>query len=82
MNFEELLQSIEYFQKDGLKPIDVVNQALSQQFWNGFDACLEMVLNSLDNQESNEIAKFTVWDFIEDFKAHLIEEADLYKKCS
>jgi hypothetical protein len=49
-------------------------------FWEGFDACLEMVLNSLDNQESNEIAKFTVWDFIEDFKQQIIEEADLYKK--
>lgn len=52
----------------------------SEAFWEGFDACLEMVLNSLCSQESNEIAKFTVWDFIEDFKEHLIEEAELYKK--
>ena len=51
-----------------------------KSYWEGFDACLMMVLNSLDNQESNEIAKFSVWEFIEDFKEHLIEEAELYKK--
>lgn len=62
-------------------PLEVSSQFIpDQQFWEGFEACLEMVLNSLDNQESNEIAKMTVWDFIEDFKAHLVEEADLYKK--
>jgi hypothetical protein len=49
-------------------------------FWEGFDAAIEMVLNSLDSQDSNIIAKFSVWDFIEDFKAHIIEEAELHKK--
>lgn len=49
-------------------------------FWSGFDACLEMVINSLDNQESNEIAKISPWDFIEHFKEHIVYEAELYKK--
>lgn len=49
-------------------------------FWEGFDSCLEMVINSLDNQESNELAKMSIWDFIEYFKENLIYEADLYKK--
>lgn len=49
-------------------------------FEQGFDACLEMVINYLNTQESNEIAKMTVWDFIEYFKEHIVYEADLYKK--
>lgn len=52
---------------------------IDKSFWEGFEACLMMVLNSLDSQEGNEISKFTVWDFIEDFKQHIIEEADLYR---
>ncbi len=66
MTHEEIVQQIKKLQEES--------------FWEGFDACLEMVLNSLDSQESNEIAKFTVWEFIEDFKEHLIENANLYKK--
>lgn len=74
MNHEE-----KHYQ-DGIE-IPTVNDVkkLDEYFWEGFDACLEMVLNSLGSQENNKIAKFTVWDFIEDFKEHLIEEAELYK---
>lgn len=56
-----------------------IKEAINKSFWEGFDACLEMVINSLDSQDSNEIARFSVWDFIEDFKAHLLEEAELYR---
>lgn len=41
-------------------------------FWEGFDACLEMVLNHLDNCDPNTLA-IILRDDIE-------EEADLYKK--
>lgn len=51
-----------------------------ESFLEGFNACLEVVLNSLDMQESNEIAKMTVWDFIEHFKEYIIHEVELYKK--
>lgn len=49
------------------------------EYCAGFDAAIDMVLNSLDNQESNDIAKMSVWDFIEHFKEHIIYEAELYK---
>lgn len=48
-------------------------------FWEGFDAAILLVINSLDSQESNEIAKMSTWKFIEDFKDHLLEEVQLYK---
>lgn len=48
-------------------------------FWEGFDSAINMVMNSLDNYDSNELAKLSVWDFIEQLKEDLIEEADLYK---
>jgi hypothetical protein len=49
-------------------------------FWEGFDACWEMVLNLLDQQESNVIAKMNVWDFIENFREQIDDEAEAFKK--
>jgi hypothetical protein len=43
----------------------------------GFHACFEMVLDSLDSYDSNKLAKFSVWDFIERLREDLI---NLYKK--
>ncbi len=66
--------------KDNVKVEDGRECRKDFMFWEGFDACLEMVFNSLDNYDSNELAKFSVYDFIEDFREHLIEESELYKK--
>lgn len=60
--------------------LNLLLKTKDEKFWEGFDACWEMVINSLDSQDSNEIAKFSVFQFIEDFKEHLVEEAELYKK--
>lgn len=78
MTYEKLEKVIEVFKTNGVSYKDV-EKAFNKQFWDGFDACLEMVFNSLDSQDSNEIARFSVWEFIEDFKHHLFEEAQLYK---
>lgn len=50
-----------------------------EYFWEGFEAALEIVENSLLNYDSNELAKYSVWDFIEKFKDDLAEETGLYK---
>ena len=79
MSYEKISKALEIFNNHGPSEKDI-KKSFDIAMWNGFDACLEMVLNSLDTQESNEIAKFTVWDFISYFREHLIEQANLYKK--
>jgi len=49
-------------------------------FWQGFDAAIEMVMNTLDQYESNELAKLCVFSFIEQFREDISEEVRLYKK--
>ena len=49
-------------------------------FWEGFDAALDMVINALDNYDSNELAPLSVFDFVEKFKEDVVEEAELYKR--
>lgn len=46
----------------------------AKHFWEGFDTCLEMVLNNIDNQDSNELP--TIYSLRDD----IVEEAELYKK--
>jgi hypothetical protein len=49
-------------------------------FWEGFEAAVDMITNSLDQYDSNELATMSVWDFIEKLKDDIIEEVELYKK--
>ena len=50
-----------------------------QNPWELFDAAIDMVINTLDNYDSNELATMSVWDFIEQAKEDILEEAQLYK---
>lgn len=49
------------------------------KFVEGFDFAIEMVINSLDQYDSNELATMSVWDFIEQLKDDILEEANLMK---
>lgn len=49
----------------------------NHDFCEGFDACLEMVFNSLNEYDDKSL--FTVHKFITEFKDHLEYEAELYK---
>ena len=53
-----------------------------QHFWEGFEACLDLVLNSLSNmkEEDDGILNFSTGDFFKYVEEQLIEEAELYKK--
>lgn len=55
-----------------------VMKTLHGVFWDGFDSCLEMVFNSLNDYDDK--ALFSVHKFITEFKDHLEYEAELYKK--
>lgn len=86
IKYDQIAGAVKFFDENGMDPKDVADQFEKQlktiqdnSFREGFDAAIVMVLNSLDSQDSNEIAKFSVWEFIEDFKQHLLEEAELYK---
>ena len=59
--------------RGGLDTIgDYGTKCAHQAFWEGFDACLEMVLNYLDNCDP-VTSPITIREIIED-------EADSYKK--
>lgn len=59
--------------------IKLWNKRTDKKFGEGFDAAIEMVINSLDQYDSNELATMSVWDFIEKLKDDIIEEAEAYK---
>lgn len=81
LTIDKLEEARKFLDENGFSASQLVeiHKIANNCFWDGFDSCLDLVLNSLDTQESNEIAKMSVWEFIEDFKQHLIEEAELYK---
>lgn len=49
-------------------------------FWEGFDAAINMVINMVDMYDSNELARLSVFDFVEKIKEDIIEEAERCKK--
>ena len=52
----------------------------SVAFCEGFDTAIELVSLILDNYDSNELAKLSVYEFIEKFKDDLLEEIELSKQ--
>lgn len=54
------------------KAFNELQDEVDLSFWEGFDACLEMVFNTVDNALYEEQRQ--------DFKDELLEEAELYKK--
>lgn len=72
MTYAELEKTCEEFNNHGLSAKDI-EKAWDNNWWEGFDACLEMVLNHLDNCDE-------VTGFRECLKESIIKEAELYKK--
>ncbi len=72
MNFEQLQMACAAFNNHGLSAEDIKKE-WDDHWWKGFDACLEMVLNHLDNCDE-------VTGFRNCLKENILEEAELYKK--
>lgn len=72
-------KTIAQWRKDQ-EALNNLQEKANEKFWNGFDACFQMVINSLDNYESNDLATMNCWDLIEKIKEDLTEEQELYKK--
>lgn len=52
----------------------------AKAYCDGFDACVVIVNNMLDNYDSNELAKYSVWDFIDKFKENLLAVVETTKR--
>lgn len=61
------------------KAIEAWNKRTDKEFGIGFDAAIEMIIDSLDQYDSNELATMSVWSFIEKLKDDIVEEAEAYK---
>ena len=79
ITFDHIQEALSVLKEHGISAIEIQEQ-WDKQFWRGFDACLEMVLSLLDQYESNELAKLSVYEFIEKFRDDICEESSLHKK--
>lgn len=74
MNFADLQKACETFNKQGVS-VEEIEKAWDKHWQEGFDAAIDLVLNTIKNGgffESVEIAN--------QFADEIIEEVDLYKK--
>lgn len=60
------------------KTNELVCMNCHKNFWEGFDAAIEMVMQGLDQADNKTL--FTVHNFINEFRESLIYEVELYKK--
>lgn len=72
MTYEQLTKACDVFNNHGLSGEDI-QKAWDNNWWSGFDAAIDMVLNHLDNTE--EIEGFRIC-----LKENILEEVELYKK--
>lgn len=83
ITYQQIEKAIDWFNKNGVSAKDVEeswNRTLAENFWDGFDIHFELVLRLLESYDSNELAKYSVWDFIEVFKNALTEKAAELKR--
>ena len=49
------------------------------EFWRGFETAFKLIDFILINYESNELAKISVWEFIEKLREDLRKEKEFFK---